>query len=88
MSLAVPPVTSTITTEYKPRAYLHPGTLTMATPAVDAQPAYVPLNVSFDSHHHEILFNEESFSPVRNGDWVTITLLGKQLVEPLPAFFF
>jgi hypothetical protein len=83
MSLAVPPA-STATT-YTPSdthlSYHHilaptPGlVLTTNLSAVNALPGLH--DVKYDMNRQELIFEENSTSPIRNGDWVVIMTAGE-----------
>lgn len=83
MSLNVPPSTSAAPPEqasYKPVSVIRrPIGLAPEETAAEklANLSKVATDVKFDTDHQEILFEQGYFSPVHNGDWVTITVTGE-----------
>jgi hypothetical protein len=75
MSLSVPPVRYNVTTANASRYYQQPA----AAPSVKAveMETVPPIEVKFDKGRQEIIFENSTTCPVRNGDWIVITTASK-----------
>ncbi|CZR58141.1 related to ubiquitin conjugating enzyme [Phialocephala subalpina] len=78
MSLMVPPVSARITqaytTGYGHRSLQPPAVTTVAVPADVASLLH---DVQFDINRHEMLFDAGQSCPVRIGEWVVVTVVGR-----------
>ncbi|KAH7346789.1 hypothetical protein BKA65DRAFT_399825 [Rhexocercosporidium sp. MPI-PUGE-AT-0058] len=82
MSLAVPPVLSSVTAASYAGRMHYPASGTPVDEIPDA--SLLQIEVKFDFHRQEVTFNSSlPSSPVRNGDWVVITATGR----PFPDHF-
>lgn len=80
MSLAVPPVTQTLTMG-APSAYNYNSNQTTESPPATNNTESL-LEVKYDVNRHELIFEENVVAPIRNGDWVVITVTGKLNLSP------
>ena len=75
MSLAVPPIVTSVT-----HMATH-GSVDNTIPQTTPQalgPDIKPIDIKFDLNRQEVIFETGQSNPVRNGDWVVITTPGVQ----------